>query len=144
MNESDRDAVLKTLQQGKGHVLLGVLGGIFSEGIDLPGAGLLAAIIVGPALPAVGLERKLMSNWFQETHGHGFRYAYQIPGMARVVQAAGRVIRTSDDVGAIVLVGRRFLQRDYQSFFPPDWNPIRTHDPVASLAGLWADEPVTP
>ena len=144
MNEADRDAVLNTLQQGAGHVLLGVLGGIFSEGIDLPGAGLLAAIIVGPSLPAVGLERKLMSAWFQEIHGHGFRYAYQVPGMARVVQAAGRVIRTSDDVGAIVLVGRRFLQRDYQSFFPPDWNPIRTHDPVASLAGLWADEPVTP
>jgi DNA excision repair protein ERCC-2 len=144
MSEADRDAVLNTLQQGKNHVLLGVLGGIFSEGIDLPGAGLLAAVIVGPALPAVGLERKLMSAWFQESHGHGFRYAYQVPGMARVVQAAGRVIRTSDDVGAIVLVGRRFLQRDYQSFFPPDWSPIETQDPASALAGLWADDPVTP
>jgi len=143
MEEGDRDRVLQTLQKGEGHVLLGVLGGIFSEGIDLPGAGLLAAVIVGPALPAVGPERKLMSTWFQEKYGHGFRYAYQVPGMARVVQAAGRVIRSSDDVGAIVLVGRRFLQRDYQSFFPSDWLPERSQDPSDRLLTFWPSKAVT-
>jgi DNA excision repair protein ERCC-2 len=143
MDERDRERVLETLQKGEGHVLLGVLGGIFSEGIDLPGAGLLAAVIVGPALPAVGLERKLMSAWFQDKYGHGFRYAYQVPGMARVVQAAGRVIRSSDDVGAIVLVGRRFLQRDYQAFFPPDWVAERSQDPSDRLMAFWPTKAVT-
>jgi DNA excision repair protein ERCC-2 len=143
MDESDRMRVIETMQKGQNHVLLGVLGGIFAEGIDLPGAGLLAAVIVGPALPAVGLERKLMSAWFQELYGHGFRYAYQIPGMARVVQAAGRVIRTPDDVGAIVMVGRRFLQRDYQAFFPADWVASRTSNPESDLSGLWDPNPVT-
>lgn len=143
MDESDRLRVIETMQKGQNHVLMGVLGGIFAEGIDLPGAGLLAAVIVGPALPAVGLERRLMSAWFQELYGHGFRYAYQIPGMARVVQAAGRVIRTPDDVGAIVMVGRRFLQRDYQAFFPVDWVASRTSDPESDLSGLWDSNPVT-
>ena len=143
MTDEDRNRVLKTLEKGEGHVLLAVLGGIFSEGIDLPGSGLLAAVIVGPALPAVGLERKLMSAWFQEKHGHGFRYAYQVPGMARVVQAAGRVIRTMDDVGAIVLIGRRFVQNEYQSFFPPDWTVERSQDPSDRLASLWINKAVT-
>ena len=138
MDEADRARVIQTLQKGENHVLMGVLGGIFSEGIDLPGAGLLAAVIVGPALPAVGLERKLMSAWFQELHGHGFRYAYQVPGMARVVQAAGRVIRTPDDIGAIVLVGRRFLLREYQAFFPPEWAAVRSANPETDLSGLWS------
>ena len=141
MDEKDRDRVLATLARGENHVLMGVLGGIFSEGIDLPGAGLVAAVIVGPALPAVGLERKLMSAWYQERYESGFRYAYQVPGMARVVQAAGRVIRTPEDVGAIVLIGQRFLRNDYASFFPEDWSPIRSRNLDTELAGLWP-EPV--
>ena len=78
MEEQDRERVLR-LWPREGHVLFAVLGGIFSEGIDLWAMG-VAAAIVGPALPAVCLERKLMSAWFQEKHGHGFRYAYQVPG----------------------------------------------------------------
>lgn len=140
MDEAARTEVLDTLSRGEGHVLLGVLGGIFAEGIDLPGSGLLAAVVVGPALPAVGLERKLMSGWFEDRYGSGFRYAYQVPGMARVVQAAGRVIRTPEDRGAIVLIGRRFLQREYQAFFPEDWQPERSNVPAEALEGLWSEE----
>ena len=144
MDEAARREVLETLGRGQGHVLLGVLGGIFAEGIDLPGAGLLAAVVVGPALPAVGLERKLMSGWFEDQYGSGFRYAYQVPGMARVVQAAGRVIRTPQDKGAIVLIGRRFLQRDYQAFFPEDWSPQRVAQLSGAFEGLWdIQQPVT-
>ena len=144
MDEAARTEVLDTMGRGEGHVLLGVLGGIFAEGIDLPGSGLLAAVVVGPALPAVGLERKLMSGWFEDRYGSGFRYAYQVPGMARVVQAAGRVIRTPEDKGAIVLIGRRFLQRGYQAFFPEDWQPERSNAPAEALEGLWpVEEPVT-
>ncbi len=141
MDEADRARVLETLAQGQNHVLMGVLGGIFSEGIDLPGAGLLAAVIVGPALPAVCLERKLMSAWYQERYEHGFLYAYQVPGMARVVQAAGRVIRTPSDVGAIVLIGQRFLRHEYAQFFPSEWTALRTKDVAADLAGLWGEGP---
>ena len=139
MDESDRARVLATLAKGENHVLMGVLGGIFAEGIDLPGAGLLAAVIVGPALPAVGLERKLMSAWYQERYDSGFRYAYQVPGMARVVQAAGRVIRSPEDVGAIVLIGQRFLRNDYAGFFPEDWTAVRSADLGLELAGLWPE-----
>jgi len=138
MDEAARSEMLDILGRGEGHVLLGVLGGIFAEGIDLPGAGLLAAVVVGPALPPVGLERKMMAGWFQDRYGSGFKYAYQVPGMARVVQAAGRVIRTPEDRGAIVLIGRRFLQREYQAFFPDDWEPERTTAPAEALEGLWA------
>jgi DNA excision repair protein ERCC-2 len=144
MDEAAREEVLQTLERGEGHVLLGVLGGIFAEGIDLPGSGLLAAVVVGPALPQVGLERKMMAGWFQERYGSGFQYAYQVPGMARVVQAAGRVIRTPEDRGAIVLIGRRFLQRGYQAFFPGDWIPERSTVPGEALDGLWTPaDPVT-
>jgi len=144
MGEAARNEVLDTMGRGEGHVLLGVLGGIFAEGIDLPGEGLLAAVVVGPALPQVGLERKMMAAWFEDRYGSGFRYAYQVPGMARVVQAAGRVIRTPEDKGAIVLIGRRFLQRGYQSFFPEDWVPQRSTRPAEVLDGLWpVEQPVT-
>jgi len=144
MDEADRARVLDTLALGENHVLMGVLGGIFAEGIDLPGAGLLAAVIVGPALPAVGLERKLMAAWYQETYENGFRYAYQVPGMARVVQAAGRVIRGPEDVGAIVLIGQRFVRNDYCAFFPDDWNPQRCTDVEVALDRMWPSDGVRP
>jgi len=137
MPESAREAMLETMSRGEGHILLAVLGGIFSEGIDLPGGGLLAAVVVGPALPHANQARRLMQAWYQEQYGQGFRYAWLVPGMARVVQAAGRVIRTPEDRGSIVLIGRRFLQRDYQEFFPDDWTPERTRTLAATLNGFW-------
>ncbi|MEL6343942.1 MAG: helicase C-terminal domain-containing protein [Myxococcota bacterium] len=137
MDEDARDQLLQTMARGEGHVLFAVLGGIFSEGVDLPGDGLIAAVVVGPALPQANLSRRLKQEWYQERYGQGFRYAWLVPGMARVVQAAGRVIRTRDDRGSIVLIGRRFLQRDYQDFFPDDWSPERTRNLAASLNGFW-------
>ena len=124
-------------RQGEGHALLAVLGGIFSEGIDLPGEGLLAAIIVGPSLPAATLERRLLQDWYQSQYGEGFRYAWLVPGMSRVVQAAGRIIRTESDVGAIVLIGRRFVQQRYTSLLPEDWAPTRSNTPGADLLDHW-------
>ena len=137
MPEDARTALLDTMGRGEGHALLAVLGGIFAEGIDLPGSSLLAAVVVGPALPMANLERRLMQEWFQERYEEGFRYAWLVPGMSRVVQAAGRVIRTPTDKGAVVLVGRRFLLRDYQALFPDDWSPQRSRDPAGALRGLW-------
>ena len=139
MDEASRPGLLATLGRAEGHVLLGVLGGIFAEGVDLPGAALLAAVIVGPALPMANLERKLLQAWFQERYEEGVRYAWLVPGMARVVQAAGRVLRSPEDRGAIVLIDQRFLRRDYQAFFPTDWRPERVSDPELALSGFWKD-----
>ena len=139
MGERARSALLETMGRAEGHVLLGVLGGIFSEGIDLPGDALLAAVIVGPALPAATLERKLLQQWMEERFEQGFRYAWLVPGMGRVVQAAGRVIRSPGDRGAVVLLCRRFVQKDYRSFFPEEWAPLRTADPAAELTAFWPE-----
>lgn len=137
LDEAGRERLLATMRQGEGHVLLAVLGGVFSEGVDLPGSALLAAIIVGPALPAATLERRLLEAWFEERYQQGTRYAWQVPGMGRVLQAAGRVIRTETDRGAIVLLCRRFVQPELAGFFPADWNPERTTSPGLALAGFW-------
>jgi DNA excision repair protein ERCC-2 len=120
-------------------VLLAVLGGIFAEGIDLPGEALLAAIIIGPGLPPVGLERRLLTEWYEQRYGRGSLYASLVPGLCRVVQAAGRVIRTPTDRGAIVLVGKRFQQYEISDLMPSDWTPRTSRDPESDLAGLWSD-----
>jgi len=144
MDTASRSEMLDTLKQAQGHVLLAVLGGIFAEGIDLPGAALLATIVVGPSLPQANLERRLLQEWFQQRYDEGFRYAWLVPGMSRVVQAAGRVVRTPEDRGAVVLIGRRFLLRDYAAFFPPDWAPVRAESPAAVLQGHWDGLPSLP
>ena len=99
-----------------------VLGGIFSEGIDLKEDSLIGAIIVGTGLPQVGYEREILKGYFDARGDNGFDYAYRFPGMNKVLQAAGRVIRTSDDVGVIVLLDERFLQPSYRALFPREWD----------------------
>nr|MCR4588081.1 ATP-dependent DNA helicase [Lachnospiraceae bacterium] len=99
-----------------------VMGGIFSEGIDLRNDSLIGAILVGTGLPQVNHEQDLIKDFFDEREpGMGFDYAYQYPGMNKVQQAAGRVIRTSEDVGVVALLDERFLNRSYQRLFPREW-----------------------
>jgi DNA excision repair protein ERCC-2 len=100
---------------------LAVLGGIFAEGVDYPGRMLSQVIVVSPGLPQFNLERELLKAYYQEIYGHGFGYAYLIPGMTRVVQAAGRLIRSDTDRGVITLVGRRFLDPRYARLLPEEW-----------------------
>ncbi len=104
-------------------ILIGfcVLGGIFSEGIDLKHDGLIGAIVVGTGLPQVCRERELLKEYFDEKNGNGFDYAYRFPGMNKVAQAAGRVIRTQEDVGIVALLDERFLQNAYKKIFPREW-----------------------
>lgn len=137
MDENERADLLAVLERGEGHVLFGVLGGIFAEGVDLPGRGLLSAVIVGPAIPPIGLERTLLRAWYEERYGAGAFYAFVQPGMTRVVQAAGRVVRTPADKGVLVLLDRRFLLKDYARLFPEDWAPIRTRDPASEIEGFF-------
>ena len=105
-----------------------VMGGIFSEGIDLTGEKLIGVIIVGTGLPMVCTENELFREYFDSNNGSGFNYAYQYPGMNKVLQAAGRVIRTDSDKGAILLLDERFLQSSYQKLFPKEWFPYDVVD----------------
>lgn len=111
-----------------------VLGGIFGEGIDLKKDSLIGAVIVGTGLPQVCNERELLKNYFDENGVNGFDYAYRYPGMNKVLQAAGRVIRTAEDVGIIALLDERFLQLAYRRMFPREWETYESVN-VASVAG---------
>lgn len=105
-----------------------VLGGIFSEGIDLKNDSLIGAIIVGTGLPQVCYEREILKDYFDEQGEFGFDYAYRFPGMNKVLQAAGRVIRTADDIGTITLLDERFLQPSYLKLFPREWENFQIVD----------------
>ena len=98
-----------------------VLGGIFSEGIDLKNDSLIGAVIVGTGLPQVCTEREILKQYFDSQGDNGFDYAYQYPGMNKVLQAAGRVIRTVEDVGIVALLDDRFLNASYLRMFPREW-----------------------
>ena len=100
-----------------------VLGGIFSEGIDLKEDRLIGAVIVGIGLPQTGSERELLKNYFDGKNGQGFDFAYLYPGMNKVLQAGGRVIRTENDRGVIALLDERFGYRRYEQLFPREWVP---------------------
>ncbi len=123
MREDEREAFLAefTKERTNSFVAFCVMGGIFSEGIDLKNEQLIGAIIVGTGLPQVSDEREILKNYYDERGGEGFDYAYRYPGMNKVLQAAGRVIRTAEDIGVIALLDERFLQNDYQNLFPREW-----------------------
>ncbi len=125
MDEETRRAFLGRFREAEDDKsLLGfcVLGGLFAEGIDLKGESLIGAIIVGVGLPMVCAEREIVKDYFEEESGEGFAYAYRYPGMNKVMQAAGRVIRTVDDVGIVALLDERFLDASYRRLFPREWN----------------------
>lgn len=124
MSEEAREEFLQEFTGKQEKTLIGfcVLGGIFGEGIDLKNDSLIGAIIVGTGLPQVCTEREIMKTYFDETTGDGFDYAYQYPGMNKVLQASGRVIRTVEDVGIVALLDERFLLRNYQRMFPREWS----------------------
>ena len=98
-----------------------VMGGIFSEGIDLKNDSLIGAVIIGTGLPQVCNERELLKNYFDGWGENGFDYAYRYPGINKVLQAAGRVIRTVEDFGIVALLDDRFLSPAYQRLFPREW-----------------------
>jgi len=97
------------------------MGGIFSEGIDLSEDRLIGAAVIGTGLPQVCNEREMLKQYFADRGMKGFDYAYLYPGMNKVQQAAGRVIRTDTDKGVIMLLDDRFLLRQYQESFPREW-----------------------
>lgn len=120
-----------------------VLGGVFSEGIDLREDSLIGAIVVGTGIPQVGFEKELLKEYFDARGENGFDYAYRFPGMNKVLQAAGRVIRTQEDVGVIALLDERFLQLSYRKMFPREWehyevvNPERLSEKLERFWDSW-------
>ena len=123
MAENEREIFLDNFKADTDGNVVGfaVLGGVFSEGVDLKGERLIGTIIVGVGLPQICFERDLIKNYFQDKNKHGYEYAYIYPGMNKVLQAAGRVIRSEDDKGIVILIDERFGYSNYQKLFPKHW-----------------------
>ena len=123
MDEEERENFLRAFEMGREKSLIGfgVLGGIFSEGIDLTNEKLIGTLIIGTGLPQVCNEREILKNYFDQKGLYGFDYAYRYPGMNKVLQAAGRVIRTEDDRGVILLLDERFQREKGKEIFPKEW-----------------------
>ncbi len=148
--ELERNGVLSALrEEGSRILLLAVSGGPFAEGVDYPGAMLHGVVVVSPALPQVRFEQERMRLYFEERFGRGFEYAYVIPGMTRVVQSAGRVIRSETDVGVIALLCRRFLQKPYRTFLPTHWydeapDELSSREPGEAVKAFFAATALRP
>jgi len=128
MSETDRLSFLGRFDDENPDTLVGfaVMGGIFGEGIDLVGKRLSGAAVIGVGLPGICLERELIRSHFDRIVNAGFEFAYRIPGISRVLQAAGRVIRTESDCGVVLLVDRRFGTFRYRALLPREWAPVST------------------
>lgn len=130
MNEKEKEDFLNVFERHCGHndksMLVGfcVTGGAFSEGIDLKNESLIGAVIVGTGLPMICRERNILREYFDDFGKDGYSYAYVYPGMNKVLQAAGRVIRTDRDKGVIVLLDDRFMTKEYEMLFPREWDLI--------------------
>lgn len=135
MNNVARDEFLNKFQDNPDHTLLGfcVLGGIFSEGIDLRGNKLIGVAVVSVGLPGLSAENNLIRDYYDQENGHGFEYAYQMPGMNNVLQAAGRLIRSSHDKGIILLLDQRFASFRYTQLFPNHWQNRQNLNSVKQL-----------
>lgn len=123
MGEAEKTEFLEEFEKERSHSLAAfcVMGGVFSEGIDLKEERLIGVIVVGTGLPMVCVEQEVLKGYFDETEEKGFDFSYQYPGMNKVLQAAGRVIRTPEDRGVILLLDDRFLRRDHLELFPREW-----------------------
>lgn len=136
MKEEEREAFLGQFaaEHERSFLAFCVMGGIFGEGIDLKNEQLIGAVVVGTGLPQISNEREILMRYYDERSGEGFDYAYRYPGMNKVLQAAGRVIRTVDDRGVILLLDDRFTRREYESLFPKEWER-RSSCTVESVSG---------
>ena len=123
MREHEREEFLEAFASGKEKSLAGfcVMGGVFGEGIDLKHDRLIGVIVIGTGLPQLCNEREILKNYYDNQQKDGFSYAYLYPGMNKVLQSAGRVIRTVEDTGVILLLDERFAHRQYRELFPGEW-----------------------
>ncbi len=147
MKEEERESFLQCFQQDAetGLVAFAVMGGVFSEGIDLAGDRLIGAVIVGVGLPQVCFERDIIMDFFKNKNSMGFEYAYMYPGMNKVMQAAGRVIRSELDRGVVLLIDERFGSNRYTSMFPQEWlhnNRVKNPEELGQILGAFWDREI--
>ena len=131
LKDVEKEAFLTNFQAQNEQVVLGfcVLGGVFSEGIDLKKNRLIGSIIVSVGLPQISKEQEELKKYFDEKNQQGFYYIYQLPGFNKIMQAAGRVIRTEEDRGVIMLIDQRFSRKDYMQLYPTHWSKgVVVHD----------------
>lgn len=145
MKEADKERFLRLFKEQRDHsfVAFCVMGGMFSEGIDLKADRLIGAAIVGTGLPMVCTEQEILKGYFDEKEQKGFDYAYQYPGMNKVMQAAGRVIRTMEDKGVILLLDDRFLREEYLAMFPREWSSYQVVNRLSAKQAMhefWVTE----
>jgi len=145
MSEPEREEFLQEFEKEEEGTLIAfcVMGGIFAEGIDLTEEKLIGAAIIGTGLPQVGHEQEVLKGYFDERDNVGFDYAYRYPGMNKVLQSAGRVIRTVNDRGVIMLLDERFLQSAYRSLFPREWDNYRicqAKDVQKYIQEFWSED----
>ena len=138
MEEKERESFLSLFSEENSKPLLGfcVMGGIFSEGIDFYGNRLVGAVIVGVGLPQVNRRQELLREYYEQERGDGFSFAYRFPGMNKVMQAAGRVIRSEQDRGSVLLIDSRFSQPSYRRLFPQHWDLPRRVRRSEEISGL--------
>jgi DNA excision repair protein ERCC-2 len=151
MTDYERNAILDILRDKpkKGNLILAVSGGMYAEGVDYQGDMLSGVMVIGPALPQVSFEQELLKQYYDEQYGSGFEFAYLIPGMTRVVQSAGRVIRSERDIGVIALLCKRFTQESYTRYFPADWyeespRELVTRKPANEIRSFFEAKATTP
>ena len=147
MEEKERESFLSLFSEENSKPLLGfcVMGGIFSEGIDFYGNRLVGAVIVGVGLPQVNRRQELLREYYEQERGDGFSFAYRFPGMNKVMQAAGRVIRSEQDRGSVLLIDSRFSQPSYRRLFPQHWDLPHRVRKAEEISGLlqefWNQKP---
>ena len=162
MNDSLRQGILSRMSQPladagsyrapRARLLLAVQGGSFAEAVEWPAGILQGVFVVGPGLPRVGFEQEQLKGYYQRRYGSGFAYAYLYPGMARVIQSAGRLIRRDTDRGVVLVIGSRFAEPTYSRALPRHWyegdvSELLPIDPLESLGAFWrgqGEEPELP
>lgn len=143
-SQAEVEALMERLEHERNLVLFAVQGGSFSEGIDCPGERLIGVVVVGPPLPPYDLEREGLKDFYEKKYGQGFLFAYVYPAMAKVAQSAGRVIRTDEDRGLMLLLDRRFLTPNYANCMPSDWFTQTPQELVSSailrdVTSFWSE-----
>ncbi len=145
LTDLEKNQILSALESppAEGLLFLAVAGGMYAEGVDYPGEKLSGVFIVSPSLPQVSFERQLLKRYFDEHDESGFEFAYIQPGMTRVIQAAGRLIRSETDRGVVALLCRRFVEEPYQRYLPRDWyddspSELVSRDPEGAVREFFA------
>ncbi|MBQ8005709.1 MAG: ATP-dependent DNA helicase, partial [Clostridia bacterium] len=146
MTHAEKESFLDFFSENESCMKVGfcVLGGSFSEGVDLPGSRLIGSIIVGVGLPQLSDELNIIRDFYELKYERGYDYAYTFPGMNKVLQACGRVIRREDDKGIVVLIDDRYETPQYKSLFPEHWENIvfaSSHKELAKIIDdFWKNE----